>query len=209
MSKFFVTLLGIVTSLISSTFVISQTPAKNFKIDDWKPYVYIDFDHLGERRSADNWGSTHGLWLRLRNNCRLPIQVSALDWGTGDGAALPFKVVPEFGISGPDPEQLKKMPHGFAVHIGTLVTILPGKDFLFSVPAESVSRYWYIQVRFKFEFPGPKENKGAPNGHYEPYSVADFKWDNIPEAQRPLSAKERVLPPISLPETGLPKVWPE
>ena len=205
MSKMLVTLLGLVPSLISSTIAISQTWPKNFKVDDGKPYVYIDFDHLGERKSADDQGSTHGLWLRLRNNCRLPITVRALDWGTGDpGAALPFEVVPYGGISGPDSEQRKKMPHGLYADFATLVTILPGNDFLFSVPAESVSRYWYIQIRFDFEFPEPREMKSAPSGHYEPYSVADFEWYDIPEARRPPSAGERALPPISLPNAGSP-----
>jgi hypothetical protein len=210
MNKRFVTLLGLVPLLISNSIAISQISPKNFKVDDRKPYVYIDFDHLGERKSADDWGSTHGLWLRLRNNCRLPIKVSALDWGTGDpGAALSFEVVPYAGIFGPDSEQRKKMPHGFAADFGTLVTILPGKDFLFSIPAESVSKHWYIKVRFDFEFSEPKVNKGAPTGHHEPYSVAEFEWINIPEAQRPSSADEPVLPAISLPEVGLPEVWPE
>lgn len=209
MNRMLVTLLGLLPSLISSTIAISQISPKNFKVDDWKPYVYIDFDHVGERKSADDLGSTHGLWLRLRNNCRLPIEVSALDWGTGDpGAALPFEVVPYGGISGPNSEQRKKMPHGFAAGIGTLVTILPGKDFLFSVPAESVSKYWYIQVRFDFEFPEPKKTKGAPTGHYEPYSLANFEWYDIPEAQRPHSADGPELPPVTLPETGMPVILP-
>jgi hypothetical protein len=209
MNKMFAALLGLVPWLLSSTIAISQISPKNFKVDDWKPYVYIDFDHLGERKTVDDWGSTHGLWLRLKNNCRIPITVSALDWGTGDpGAALPFEVVPYGGIFGPDPEQWKKMPHGFAADFGTRVTILPGKDFLFSVPAESVSKHWYIQVRFDFQFPDQKEKKGSTAGHYEPYSVANFEWTNIPESQRPPSADEPVLPPISLPEGGLPKIPP-
>ncbi|MGA3032288.1 MAG: hypothetical protein ABSD70_03340, partial [Terracidiphilus sp.] len=131
MNKMSAALFGLVLSLLSSTVAISQISAKNFKVDDWKPYVYIDFDHLGERKTADDWGSTHGLWLRLRNNCKLPITVRALDWGTGDpGAALPFEVVPYLGISGPDSEQRKKIPHSFDADLSTFVTILPGKDFL-------------------------------------------------------------------------------
>jgi len=209
MMKLFVAVLGLAPSLISSALAISQTSPMNFKIDDWKPYVYIDFDHLGERKSPDDSGSTHGLWLRLKNNCRLPITVRALDWGTGDpGAALPFEVVPYGGISEADSEERKKMPHGLYTDVATLVTILPGKDFLFSVPAESVSKHWFIQVRFDFEFPESKKTKGAPTGHYEPYSVADFDWYNVPEAKRPHSAGDPELPPVKLPESGVPVTWP-
>jgi hypothetical protein len=195
-----VALLGLVPSLLSSTIAISQILPKNFKVDDWKPYVYIDFDHIGERKSADDWGSTHALWLRLKNNCRLPITVSALDWRTGDtGAALPFEVVPYGGIHGPDSEQRKKMPHGFGADIGTLVTILPGKDFQFSVPAESVSKNRHIQVRFDFKFPESKTTKGPPTGHYELYSVANFEWYNIPGAQSPHPTDDPESPPVRLP----------
>ena len=163
----------------------AQISPRNFEIDGSKPYVYIRFDHLGDRKPVNDWESAKGLWLRLVNNCRLPIQVSVLGPGTGDpGVALNFEVVPNAGRFAPDPGQKKQMPSGYAADIGTLVTIPPKGDLLFSVPAESVTEHWFIQVRFQFALPEPKSIKGEPSGSYEPYSVVDFTRYNIPETVR-------------------------
>ena len=178
----------VLTSFLSSNTIApaqAQASAKNLEIDLSKPYVYIRFDHLGDRKPVNDLESTKGLWLRLVNNCRLPIEVSVLGLGTGDpGVALNFEVVPNSGFSAPDPEQRKKMPSGYAADIGTLVTIPPKGDLLFSVPAESVTEHWFIQVRFQFALPKLKSIKGEPSGSFEPYSVVDFTRYNIPEIVR-------------------------
>jgi hypothetical protein len=208
MKRLLAAFLGFSVSLVSTTTGKAQISQKNFEIDASKPYVYIQFDHLGKRKSADDFGSTNGLWLRLVNNCRIAIKVGALDWGTRDpGAALNFEVVPNGGWNAPDSEQRKMMPHGLSADIGTLVTIRPGGDLLFSVPAESVSKHWYIQVRFDFDLPTQKSIKGTLPGHYEPYSVVDFTWYNIPEAQRPSSSEntDTEPPPLSMPIESVPK----
>ena len=163
----------------------AQVSAKDFEIDKSKPFVYIKFDHFGERKPVNDSESAKGLWLRLVNNCRLPIGVSVLGLGTGDpGVAVNFEVVPTAGRDAPDAEQRKKMPFGYAADIGTLVTIPPKGDLLFSVPAESVTKQWYIQVRFGFALPEPKSIDHQPSGNYEPYSVVDFTWYIIPEQYR-------------------------
>lgn len=169
----------------SIPFAMAQTPAKGFVIDQSVPWAYIKFDHLGERKPANDWESTKGLWLRLVNNCRVPIQISVLSPGTGDpGVVVNFDVVPTPGRYAPDTEERKKMPFGYAADIGTLVTIQPKGALLFSVPAESVSEHWYIQVRFNLALATPKTVTSQPTGNYDPYIVADFDWYNIPEKLR-------------------------
>jgi hypothetical protein len=178
--------LAVVAALVTyAASVSAQVSAKDFEIDRSKPYVYVKFDHFGNRKPVNDWESTKGLWLRLVNNCRLPIGVSVLGLGTGDpGVAMNFEVVPTAGRDAPDSEQRKKVPFGYAADIGTLVTIPPKGDLLFSVPAESVTKQWYIQVRFGFVLPEPKTVNTPPSGNYEPYSIADFTWYNIPEEVR-------------------------
>jgi hypothetical protein len=172
--------------LLSSGIAASaQISPQNFKIDGSKPYAYIKFDHLGERKPVNDSESMKGLWLRLVNNCRLPIQISVLGPGTGDpGVVVNFEVVAKGGIWAPDQEQRKKMPFGYGADFGTLVQIPPKGALLFSIPAESVSEHWFIEVRFEFVLPEPKSSSGEPSGNYEPYSVADFDWYNIPEKYR-------------------------
>ena len=163
----------------------AQTSAKDFVVDQSAPWAYIKFDHLGDRKPANDWESTKGLWLRLINNCKLPIKISVLSPGTGDpGVVVNFDVVPTPGRNAPDEEQRKNMPFGYAADIGTEVTIPPKGDLLFSVPAESVTEHWYIQVQFEFALPTPKSIKGQPTGNYDPHVVADFDWYNIPQALR-------------------------
>lgn len=163
----------------------AQISAGDFEIDSSKPYVYIKFDHFALRKPVNDWESTNGLWLRLVNNCRLPIEISVLGPGTGDpGVVVNFDVVPVPGRNAPDTEQRKKMPFGYAADIGTLVTIPPKGDLLFSVPAESVTKQWFLQVQFSFALVEPNAVDKPTSGNYEPYSVVDFTWYNIPEEVR-------------------------
>jgi hypothetical protein len=76
------------------------------------------------------------------------------------------------------------MPSGYSADIGTLETLPPKGDLLFSVPAESIAEHWYIQVRFRFVLPKPKVTVETQSGNYDPYSIVDFTWYNIPEETR-------------------------
>jgi len=49
--------------------------ASDFLIDSSKPYVYLELDHVGPREPLREGEPTTGLWLRLKNNCKLPIVV--------------------------------------------------------------------------------------------------------------------------------------
>jgi hypothetical protein len=161
----------------------NQVPSTSFVIDESKPYVYIQFDHFGPRRPVNSRESTKGIWLRLVNNCRLPISVSVLDPGTGDpGVILNYEVVPAPGPFAPDAQLRRSMPSGYSADIGTGVTVAPTSDLL-SVPAESVAQQWYIQVRFNLVLLKMK-TVGTLPGHYDPYSVVDFTWHNVAEATR-------------------------
>lgn len=185
--------------VLSSQAVTSpaQISARDFEIDSSKPYVYIKFDHFAHRKPVNDWESTNGLWLRLVNNCKLPIEISVLGPGTGDpGVVVNFDVVSVSGRNAPDTEQRKKMPFGYAADIGTLVTIPPKGDLLFSVPADSITKQWFIQVRFGFALVEPKVVDKPTSGNYEPYSVVDFTWYNIPEEVR------KTMPVLGEPNGG-------
>jgi hypothetical protein len=173
---------GVVLALSSAAGFSQQKPsdfAQRFVIDHSKPYAYIKFDHTGARKPVNEWESPRGLWLRLVNNCRIPLQLSVLGSSTGDpGVLLKFEVVEKLMlITGPDIDMSQKAPPGYFADIGTLVTIQPGKDLLFSVPAETVTNRWYIETRFEFELPDAKLG-------VQPSSVVEFTWDDIPEHLR-------------------------
>ena len=57
---------------------------ESFIIDPSKDYVYFAFDHVGAREALTPQESTNGLWLRLVNNCRVPIIVATFNTGAND-----------------------------------------------------------------------------------------------------------------------------
>ncbi|MGC2299646.1 MAG: hypothetical protein WA476_12645, partial [Acidobacteriaceae bacterium] len=56
----------------------SSAESKNFLLDASKPYVYLELDHVGPREPMLEGEPTVGLWLRLKNNCTVPIVVVLL-----------------------------------------------------------------------------------------------------------------------------------
>jgi hypothetical protein len=164
----------IIILVIASSGLAQVTP-KSFVIDESKPYVYLGFDHIGNREPANSQESTRGLWLRLVNNCSLPIKISVFDVGTHNaGVGVNFEVVRRVGPIDPESADHQKMPLGYSVDIGMTKRIPPKGELLFSIPAESVAKDWYIRVRFDFDL-------ALPKGRYHPYSVVDFTWYDLPE----------------------------
>ena len=69
-----------------------------FLVEPAKPYAYLEVDHVGPRKPLLSEEPKTGIWLHLRNNCKLPIVVLAI----GDhyeypkeSIALEDEIVPE------------------------------------------------------------------------------------------------------------------
>ncbi len=81
----------------------STAQGTDFLIDSTKPYVYLELDHLGARKPLRASEPNIGLWLRLKNNCKLPIVIMALGAppnGDGEVLSLADEVVPNPQRSG-------------------------------------------------------------------------------------------------------------
>src|SRR5271169_768657 len=75
----------------------SADPKTSFVIDPNRPYVYLKFDHVGPGIPRDESEPKMRIWVRLMNNCRVPIVVS--ENGTPDGSPkeerqIMYEVVP-------------------------------------------------------------------------------------------------------------------
>lgn len=46
-----------------------------FLLDQSKPYVYLEVDHIGAREPRNEGEPNNGIWLRLHNNCAIPIVI--------------------------------------------------------------------------------------------------------------------------------------
>jgi hypothetical protein len=180
-----------------ATAIVAATEAKpnpnGFLIDPSKPYVYLKFDHIGDRERLPGEESSDGLWLRLVNNCRIPILVATFNYGAENsvlgvyhdvvrvkpvGPSIPSGVQPETTFSDLNGE----MPRGYPrTEMISTTTITPGSNILFSVPRDHVRPSWYLQMRFYFEL------QNAPYG-FGPYSVLSFVWQDIAEKFRQLKS---------------------
>jgi hypothetical protein len=69
---------------IAASALAQDLSVKNFTIDPTKPYVYLKFDHIGTRVPVQGDEGNTGLWLRVVNNCRIPIVFDGFPPPAGD-----------------------------------------------------------------------------------------------------------------------------
>jgi hypothetical protein len=82
------------------------------------------------------------------------------------------------------------MPTGYfsAVYdVYHLLIIGPGKDLIFSVPANHLAPSWDIQIPFQFSLPAVKQG-------VQPLCYAIFTWEDLPESYRTASANSSAKP---------------
>jgi hypothetical protein len=168
-----------------ATISMAQEKPADFVLDASKPYVYLQFDHVGPRKPLLQGEEPEGLWLRIVNNCRLPISVRS--FGTtpdNPGVNIFDEVVPvgsegvqihsDLDMEDSRPKQaMKSPPRGYSSELYSAIQVLPGKDLLFSVPRNHVDRDWFMRVTFALDV--SKSTVGAA-----PRTELDFFDDLIP-----------------------------
>jgi hypothetical protein len=175
----------------------AQTPDTSFVLDATKPYVYLQFDHVGPRKPLHEGEPSTGLWLRIVNNCKVPISVRSYGVTTGDvGTGVFDEVIPvqqgftvqastgeiplstdERPTQKPAKEPIAKMPEGYSAELSSVTRVLPGKSLLFSVPRNHVSRDWFLRVKFTLDVSEPSVGTG-------PLTELDFFNGQIPASSR-------------------------
>jgi hypothetical protein len=177
----------------------------NFVLDENRPFVYIEFDHIGPGARRGEAEPLTRIWLRLKNNCKIPINVRAN--GVPDGSpagevGVMHDVVldaPTLTITGykspneeesvppPDKKQTKKMaeqmPTGYMNEVGSRVTIMPGKEILFSIPINHVSESWHIEIPFEFDLLNGKFPRD-PKVSLGPDITISYSLWNLPPEER-------------------------
>jgi len=151
-------------------------------LDQSRPYVEIAFDHYAERLPVFAGESRVGIWLRLRNNCIVPIKV---DIRSGEnrnlGLLLTHDVVeePSYCVFQNEPKVRITRPIGYMrTDVRNSREIEPGADLLFSVPISHVTRKWSIRVEVELLQPVIATGR-------QPRTFVDFDWDGLsPEARK-------------------------
>jgi hypothetical protein len=178
--------------IVSASFAQSLKDAPSFVIDESKPYAYLKFDHVGKRKPLSRHEPDEGLWVRLINNCRLPIVLATFKPETDDpGVGADDDIVtfdlnpPPLPIFSKDKNSLasvqeppERIPDGYySGDVINTTTVAPGTSLLISFPANHVGPSWYFQIRFYLEL--PKRGYGL-----EPYSVLSFGLGDVPKEFR-------------------------
>lgn len=171
----------------------SGKSAPDFIIDTSKPYVYLKFDHVGKRQPLSRHEPDRGLWIRLVNNCRLPVTVGTFGTETSDPGVAPYDEIvavdlfaPPLARSAPSGEKIAEIekseeptPKGYSPgEIVNTTTIEPGSDLLLSLPANHVGPNWKLEIRFYLKV--PRQNFYGDG----PYSVVSFGWPDVPKEFR-------------------------
>jgi hypothetical protein len=187
--------LAFVFILLFGTSAFSQElkPA-NFVLDPSKNYVYLKFDHIGPVKLNPDSKEENYLWLKVVNNCRIPIVFRAQGPPPGyPGVSLENEVVEQeplmlFSYSPRElkdskrqeklrRENLKHKPRGDSFEVSGVAKVQPGEELLFSVPLNYVDEDWYLRIKFALDLNNSSEALG-------PFTYLPFmKWD-IPKNER-------------------------
>jgi hypothetical protein len=171
----------------------------SFVIDANRPYAYVKFDHIGKGVKRSDEEPDLRIWLRLTNNCRLPIMVRTT--GVPEGVLkdetgvmdIIVAIEPPRGpeiigalradgtVVGREPfvkATAGELPHDYWFEVGSRQDIEPGTDLLFSVPINHVGPRWSFEIPFEFnvvngKFPRDPNVNGFPRMVF-PYSMYDL-----------------------------------
>ena len=178
----------------AATSMAQQKPS-DIVLDASRPYVYLAFDHVGPRKPLVPSEAPEGLWLRLVNNCRVPITVKVYG-GNSDNSGISIfdEVIRNYSegvvvsstvdvgevLAGPPPA--KPLPRGYSSELYSTIQILPGKDLLFSVPRNHVGPDWFMRVKFRLDVHGPSKD-------FDPWTELDY-FEAFAQRQVPSKRQE-------------------
>jgi hypothetical protein len=188
-------LLFVFILLFGASAFSQELKPSDFVIDPLKPYVYLKFDHIGPRTPHQDGEIGTGLWLKVVNNCRIPIVFRASGGLPGDTeATLEDEVVedePIMQIISSDQqmneserdsklriESLRYKPHGYSFEVSGIATVHPGKELLISFPLNHVDEYWYLRVKFALDL--DRSSLAVGPFTYLPF----YKW-GLPHSEKP------------------------
>jgi hypothetical protein len=167
----------------------SQTAnSASISLDPSRPYVQIVFDHFGKRTPVFEDEPSVGVWLRLYNNCVLPIKVNVISGENRNSGLLVAHEVIEgrssiLTVRGQPVQRLKK-PIGYEIaDVVNSREIEPGSDLLFSIPLTHVTRRWSIRVEVTLV------HATVANAR-QPRTFVDFDWSGLSAKAREAADRE-------------------
>jgi len=165
-------------------------------IDPTKPYVYLEVDHVGPRDPRGKGEPKVGIWLRLKNNARLPIIVSTFGGPPGspecgvmdevvrnpmiEGVAT-ITSMADLSAHSRQTSGDEEPPLGYMSDVRTATSVPPGGQISFSVPINHVGTNWHFEVPFRFDLQRRKSGR-------EPVSFVAFYQSDLPAKKTTLAS---------------------
>jgi hypothetical protein len=144
-----------ISLLTAATFLHPGSKSRNgVLLNRDMPGVFITFDKSGARepRSVGETGS--GIWLRVHNNYRFPIQIPA----TGSDSLGEVGVLYDLEEPSVNSEPRFNRSHH---DVFSMSQLSPGENALFSLPSEELQASGALRVRFEID-DEDKATKGGP-----------------------------------------------
>jgi hypothetical protein len=199
--SFYPRALSVLSLAVSLCFASSNSQAQKtdywsgFVIDTNRPYAYLKFDHIGKGIQREESEPTSRIWLRLTNNCRLPIAIRT--FGVPDDSPKNEQGVMDI-IVAIEPHRVEivrdgavfvkarpdELPHDYWFEVGTSQIVPPRAALLFSVPINHVGPRWSFEIPFDFEVAKGKVPRDPSVGGFPKMVFHYAMYDLPPEAQR-------------------------
>lgn len=165
----------------------AQSPPRTISIDSKRPYVDVVFERYGKRRPVFEGDGELGVWLRLRNNCILPLKVYVLRRrNENEGVLLVHRIFEESNTLMAPPVKSQVMvqrPNGYVnTDLVSLITIESKASALFSVPLFHVTRSWDLQIEIFLQDPSSDTGK-------QPRVFVNFDWFSLSKEAQVASDK--------------------
>jgi hypothetical protein len=155
---------GLVFLALAGSLAFPQSPAG----------VSVSFDHIVRPAAARRDVDSAVLFLRMKNDGRVPIQVLASAPQTGaEGVEVIHEIV-RAGSAKPDSGWISPPDRYAPVNESTTVEIQPNTDLLFSVPINHVGPTWLLRITFESVRPKGRSQEGT----------VDFTWAQVPLSER-------------------------
>lgn len=146
-----------------------------------KPFVYVEFERIGDRHPIREGETDRGVWLRFENNCTVPIRIATVGGSRSD--VIHEVVYDELEYLWRPQIPRTEMPAGYTYDIRTTEVVQPGHSFTFSVPIEHITADWHIEIPFEFDV--------GREDCCQPRMNVVFSLNQVPIASRPMFERKK------------------
>lgn len=176
---------------------------EQFILNRERPFIYLQFDHVGKGARFNENEPPYRIWFRLVNNCRVPIVIRT--FGVPEGSlvgevGLLHNVIANPSSNGASggsilssgasptpagsPAVPATMPNGYDADVSSTATLRASESVLFSTPINHLSGTWHIEIPFRFDPPHKRPSHYEENIGGQPHMTIGYWLSDLPADAR-------------------------